>query len=166
VLTLRDPLEHARRLYARRIAIVDGEVRLSYADLHDRAQRLGAGLRKLGLRAGDRVAFLSANSHSYLEAFFGVPMQGMVLVPLNTRLAERELVAILAHSGARVLFCDREPGALAHGVERVIQLGVEYERLLAGVSHAQRAELTAPKLDENAVAALFYTGGTTGLPKG
>jgi acyl-CoA synthetase (AMP-forming)/AMP-acid ligase II len=166
VLTLRDPLEHARRLYARRVAIVDGDLRLSFADLHDRAQRLGVLLRKLGLRAGDRVAFLSANSHRYLEAFFGVPIQGMLLVPLNTRLAEPELVSIVAHSGARVLFCDREPGALARSVERVIELGDEYERLLAGVSGSERNDLVAPHVDENTVAALFYTGGTTGLPKG
>jgi acyl-CoA synthetase (AMP-forming)/AMP-acid ligase II len=166
MLTLADPLEHARRLYARRVAVVDGDVRLSYGELHERAQRLGVALRKLGLRAGDRVAFLSANSHRYLEAFFGVPMQGMILVPFNTRLAEAELVSIAAHAGVRVLFCDRDPGTLARGVERVIELGAEYERLLSGVSDGERAELAAPRLDENAVAALFYTGGTTGLPKG
>src|SRR5690242_19137852 len=93
-------------------------------------------------------------------------MQGMMLVPLNTRLAEPELVSIVAHSGARVLFTDRDPGALGRGVERVIELGDEYERLIASVSGRERADLAAPALDENAVAALFYTGGTTGLPKG
>ena len=166
MLTLADPLEHARRLYGRRVAVVDGDVRLSYAELYERAQRLGVALRKLGLRAGDRVGFLSANSHRYLEAFFGVPVQGMVLVPLNTRLAEPELVSIVAHAGVRVLFSDRDPGALARGVERVIELGAEYERLLSDVSDGERSELAAPRLDESAVAALFYTGGTTGLPKG
>jgi long-chain acyl-CoA synthetase len=166
VLTLADPLEHARRLHARRLAVIDGERRLTYGELYDRAQRLGVALRKLGLRAGDRVAFLSANSHRYLEAFFGVPVQGMILVPLNTRLAEPELVSIVAHAGVRVLFCDRDPGALARGVERVIELGAEYEQLLASVSDGARNDFAAPRLDENQVAALFYTGGTTGLPKG
>jgi acyl-CoA synthetase (AMP-forming)/AMP-acid ligase II len=166
MLTLADPLEHARRLYAKRVAVVDGDVRLSYGELYERAQRLGVALRKLGLHAGDRVAFLSANSHRYLEAFFGVPTQGMILVPLNTRLAEPELVSIVAHAGVRVLFCDRDPGMLARGVERVIELGAEYERLLSSVSESERGELAAPRLDESAVAALFYTGGTTGLPKG
>jgi long-chain acyl-CoA synthetase len=166
VLTLADPLEHARRLYARRVAVIDGELRLSYDALHERAHVLGVALRKLGLGPGDRVGFLSANSHRYLEAFFGVPLQGMVLVPLNTRLAEPELLSIAQHAGIRLLFCDREPGALARSVERVIELGDEYESLLRGVSATDRATLGAAQIDENQVAALFYTGGTTGLPKG
>ena len=166
MLTLADPLEHARRLYARRVAVIDGDVRLSYAQLHERAQRLGVGLRKLGVRPGERVAFLSANSHRYFEAFFGIPAQGMILVPLNTRLAEPELLSILANAGVRVLFSDRDAGGLAASVEHVIELGDEYERLLSSVSDSERSELSAPRLDENHVAALFYTGGTTGLPKG
>jgi acyl-CoA synthetase (AMP-forming)/AMP-acid ligase II len=162
VLTLRDPLEHARLQYAERVAVVDGALRFTYRQLHERSQRLGQALRQLGLEPGDRVAFLSANSHRYFEAFFGIPAQGMILVPLNTRLATRELSAILTSSGARVLFSDRDVGELAGQVERVIALESDYERLLA------EAVPSAPThaIDENQVAALFYTGGTTGLPKG
>jgi long-chain acyl-CoA synthetase len=124
----------------------------------------------LGVQPGERVAFLSANSHRYLEAFFAVPAHGMVLVPLNTRLAMPELSAIIADSGASVLFSDRDPGPLAQHVKRVISLPDEYEALLASASYSSgssRARITLHEnLDENSVAALFYTGGTTGAPKG
>jgi long-chain acyl-CoA synthetase len=144
------------------VAVVDGALRLTYRELYERSQRLGQAMRQLGLAPGDRVAFLSANSHRYFEAFFGIPAQGLILVPLNTRLSVRELNAILVDSGARVLFTDRDAGELAAHVERVIALDVDYEPLLA----AANADAAAVDLDENAVAALFYTGGTTGLPKG
>lgn len=164
MLTLADPLLHARRLYARRTAVIDGEVRLDYAALYERSLRLGLLLLKLGVQPGDRVAILSANSHRYLEAFFGVPMRGMVLVPLNTRLSPAEQRAILLDCGARVLLTDRDPGALAHDVERVIQLGEESERRMDELnSRDDRAHIVPT--DEQ-VAALFYTGGTTGAPKG
>jgi acyl-CoA synthetase (AMP-forming)/AMP-acid ligase II len=161
MLTLADPLEHARRIHAHRTAVIDGDRRLDYAELHERCARLASGLYALGVQPGDRVAWLSANSHRYLEAFFAIPAYGMLLVPLNTRLAIPELQAILENSGARVLITDRDPGALASCVERVLSLDGEYEDLLA--SSTPQAP---PDVDENSVAALFYTGGTTGLPKG
>ena len=162
MLTLADPLEHAARVHAGRVAVIDGAARFTYAELHARAQRLAAGLRALGVRDGERVALLSANSHRYLEAFLGVPAHGMILVPLNTRLAAPELRAILEDSGARVLLTDRDPGVLAQCVERVVSIPDGYEALLA----AAESRSTARAYDENSVAALFYTGGTTGQPKG
>jgi len=160
VLTLADPLEHARRLHPQRLAAVDGDRRLSYAELADRAARLASGLRRLGLQAGERVALLAANSHRYLEAFFGIPGHGLVLVPLNTRLATPELVTILRDCRPRVLISDRDPGPLAAVVERVITIPNDYEALL------EAAPLAPPEVPESALAILFYTGGTTGLPKG
>src|SRR4029077_20195809 len=90
LLTLADPLEHARRLHAKRVAVVDGDVRLDYGELFDRCERLAAGLQNIGVGPGDRVAFLSANSHRYFEAFCAIPAHGIVIVPLNTRLATPE----------------------------------------------------------------------------
>jgi long-chain acyl-CoA synthetase len=161
VLTLADPLEHARRMHGRKIAVIDGDVRTDYATLAERCRRLADGLRAIGIRPGERVAWLSGNSHRYLEAFCGIPSGGMVIVPLNTRLAVRELQAIVKDCGARVLFTDRDVGALAGSVERVLSIPHDYEVLLTGAPQRERAVV-----DENALAALFYTGGTTGQPKG
>jgi acyl-CoA synthetase (AMP-forming)/AMP-acid ligase II len=161
VLTLTDPIDHARRLHANRIAVIDGETRLDYAQLHDRCRRLAAALSGAGARAGDRIAVLAANGHRLLESFLAVPAHGMIVVPLNTRLAEPELKAILEDSGARILLTDRDPGSLRSSVQCVISMPGEYEELLA---HAKGH--VAASEDENAVAALFYTGGTTGRPKG
>lgn len=161
MLTLADPLEHARRIHGGRVAVIDGDVRLDYAALYDRCVRLAAGLHGLGVRRGDRVAFLSANSHRYFEAFCAIPMFGSVIVPLNTRLAEAELLAILADADARILITDRDPGALGKRVQHVVSIPDDYERLLTLGGE------TPPRLaTENDVAALFYTGGTTGKPKG
>jgi acyl-CoA synthetase (AMP-forming)/AMP-acid ligase II len=161
MLTVADPLEHARRIHGGNLAVIDGDVRLDYSDLYARCIRLATGLHALGVRPGDRVAFLSKNSHRYFEAFCAIPMYGGVIVPLNTRLAEAELVAILEDSGARVLITDRDPGSLRSCVEHVVSIPEGYERLLAAFAPPVRSTV-----EESAVAALFYTGGTTGKPKG
>jgi long-chain acyl-CoA synthetase len=161
VLTLADPIEHARRIHARRVAVIDGDRQFTFAELYDRSHRLACGLRALGLEPGDRVALLSVNSHRYLEAFFGLPAHGLILVPLNTRLAMPELQAIARDCQPRVLLTDRDPGPLGSQFERVISIPADYEAVL------DAARLTAaPEIAEESVATLFYTGGTTGQPKG
>ena len=161
MLTLRDPLEHASRLHATRTAVIDGERALSYGELCMRASRLGAALRGLGLARGDRVALLAWNGHRYVEAFCGIPAAGLCIVPLNTRLAPAELITIARDSGARVLLTDRDPGALGECFEHVITMPDGYETLLERIP-----AMPNWPLEEDQVAALFYTGGTTGLPKG
>jgi acyl-CoA synthetase (AMP-forming)/AMP-acid ligase II len=161
VLTLADPIEHARRVHALRVAVIDGDRQLSFAELYERSHRLACGLRALGLKPGDRVALLSVNSHRYIEAFFGLPAHGLILVPLNTRLAMPELQSIVRDCQPRVLLTDRDPGALGAMFERVISIPGDYENVL------ETAQLSAaPDVAEESVATLFYTGGTTGLPKG
>ena len=90
MLTLADPLDHARRTAGDRTALVCGNVRGDYAALHDRCARLVGALFGLGVQAGDRVAVLSLNCHRMVETFFAVPAGGLVVVPLNTRLATAE----------------------------------------------------------------------------
>jgi long-chain acyl-CoA synthetase len=161
-MTLADPIEHARSCFGDRVAVIDGERCFDFAELADRCRRLAGGLAALGVQRGDRVALLSANGHRYLEAFFGLPASGIVLVPLNTRLAPAELAHIVQHSGARVLITDRDAGALVSLVDHVIHIPDDYEHLLNGVD-------TVPVVGEvvaGDIAALFYTGGTTGRPKG
>ena len=161
-MTLADPIEHARACFGERIAVIDGDRTITYTELADRCRRLAAGLTTLGVQRGDRVALLSANGHRYLEAFFGLPAAGLVLVPLNTRLAPVELAHTLQHSGARVLITDRDAGLLGDLVEHVIDIEEGYERLLDASSPEARIAGVAP----GDTAALFYTGGTTGRPKG
>src|SRR3974390_979576 len=97
-------LRYAQQQYPRRTAVVCGEERFTYAQLAERVSRLAGALRKSGVQAGDRVAFLSTNCHRLLEAYYGVIEAGAVLLPLNIRLAPHELAFVLNDSGARVLF--------------------------------------------------------------
>lgn len=160
--TFVDPLARAHKLFANRVAIVSGDVRLTYAETWSRCRHLAGALAQLGIQSGERVAILALNSHQYLEVYMAVPASGRVLVPLNTRHAEPELRYALEDSGTRLLITDRDPGALAQTVERVIRLPNEYETLLAT---APEAELGVG-LTEDTLAGLFYTGGTTGASKG
>src|SRR3954468_14249559 len=100
------PLEFARRsraLYPDREAVVDGSLRLTYAQFFDRCDRWSAALQALGVKAGDRVAYISPNTHAQLESFYAVPQTGAVLVPINYRLSADDFAYIINHSGASVL---------------------------------------------------------------
>ena len=101
-----DFLHRAAYLYPDKVAVVDGGRRYSYSELAERSWRLANALRAAGLRKGDRVATLLFNSSAMLEAHFGVPAAGGILVAVNHRLASAEIGYILAHSGARYLLLD------------------------------------------------------------
>ena len=160
-LTPLDFLERARRQFGELEAVVDGDRRFTYAEYAARCHSLGAALP-----AAERIAYLCPNTVELLEAYYGVLLAGSILVPLNIRLAATELQAILEDCGASVLVLHPSLAALAdelHGVERRIEIGDEYEALLA--EHAG-AFVERVVDDENATCELFYTSGTTGLPKG
>ncbi|NNE12929.1 MAG: long-chain-fatty-acid--CoA ligase [Ilumatobacter sp.] len=152
-------------------ALACHDERRSYRELDDRLRRLHTVLRDHGLAPGDRVAMLSFNSIAFAELYLGIPMAGLVQVPLNFRWADPELTYALRDSGARVLFCDRDPGPLGDLVEHVVRLDArsdgdilsEYDRLLA---EAEPTAFDDDAVDENTLAGLFYTGGTTGASKG
>ena len=100
------PLEfarRARRLYADREAVVDGDLRLTYAQFFDRCDRWSAALQRLGVAQGDRVAYIAPNTHAKLESFYAVPQIGAVLVPINYRLTADDFAYIINHSGATVV---------------------------------------------------------------
>src|ERR1700691_475352 len=99
-------LRHAEQQYPHRTAVVCNQERFTYEQFADRARRLAGALRESGIEAGDRVAFLSANCHRLLEAYYGVVEAGAVLLPLNIRLAAGELAYILNDSGAKLLFVE------------------------------------------------------------
>src|SRR5919199_3281671 len=100
------PLEFARRtrkLYAEREAVVDGALRLTYEEFFARCDRWSAALAALGVRQGDRVAYIAPNTHAMLESFYAVPQLGAVLVPLNYRLTADDFAYLINHSGARIV---------------------------------------------------------------
>src|SRR2546427_10570374 len=100
------PLEFARRtrkLYGDREGVVDGDLRMTYEQFFDRCDRWSAALQGLGVKKGDRVAYIAPNTHEQLESFYAVPQTGAVLVPINYRLPPDDFGYITNHSGAKVL---------------------------------------------------------------
>lgn len=158
-----DLLTRARRLFADRVGVVDGDVRRTYAEFAERCDRLAAALTdELGVRPGDRVAWLCGNTAELLEAYFGVLLAGGILLPLNIRLAPVESRFVLDDSGATILFRHPDQPDVGHGVRQVV-LGPAYEALLA---RQDGGPFPVPDVDEHAPAELFYTSGSTGIPKG
>ena len=168
-----DFLYRAAYLYPDKVAVVHGQRRYSYRELAERSWRLASALRAAGLAKGDRVAALLFNSPAMLEAHFGVPAAGGILVAVNNRLSSAEVGYILRHSGARYLLLDTtlapvtEPLDLAGvTVIRCDDTGVPpdpYEEFLAGASPARPASWLE---HEEETISINYTSGTTGRPKG
>src|SRR5215203_5462307 len=102
-LTPMEFARRARRLYASREAVVDRELRLSYAQFFDRCDRWSNALQQLGVKPGDRVAYIAPNTHAHLEAYYAVPQIGAVLVPINYRLLADDFDYIINHCGAKVV---------------------------------------------------------------
>ena len=173
-------LRYAEAQFPRKTAVVCGAERFTYKQFADRAARLAGALRAAGIGAGDRVAFLSTNCHRLLEAYYGVIEVGAVLLPLNIRLAPSELAYILRDSGARILFVEsaflKMVESFRQEIPEVKSIHVldgdsaepwlareNYEALLAAAKPYHADVMT---VDENAVAELFYTSGTSADPKG
>jgi long-chain acyl-CoA synthetase len=160
--TLLSPLRRAELVAGPDVAVVCGVTRYTYLETADRCRRLIAGLRGLGAGAGDRVAVVAGNCHRYLELYQAVPGAGMVLVPLNPRHVDAELRYALEDSGAKVLLSDRDPAGVADVVDHVIDLDAGYEALVSANPPAEFPD----RVSAQALAGLFYTGGTTGAAKG
>src|SRR5947209_1671695 len=98
--------QRAVQLYGRKVGVVDGDRRFTYAEFGERTNRLANALLDLGLQQGDRVAFLAYNSYPLLEGYYGVLEAGGILLPINIRLSSEDIAVILDHSGASFLFAD------------------------------------------------------------
>jgi fatty-acyl-CoA synthase len=173
-------LRYAEQQYAARTAVVCGSERFSYSQLSERVGRLAGALRAVGVKPGDRVAFLSLNCHRLLEAYFGVLEAGGVLLPLNIRLAPDELAYLLNDAEAKILFLEKEFSELVDSF-RLKLSSVQSFALLSGVPGAgwlmspnyedllATADPYRPDImefEEDAVAEIFYTSGTSAHPKG
>ncbi len=166
-------LERSASVFPDKLAVVHGQRRYTYRQFEERVNRLASGLRRAGLTKHDRVAFLCPNIPAMLEAHFGVPAVGGILVAINTRLSSDEIGYILKHSGSKFLFVDHELEPLVKPLDlstvravRVDDSGSAedpYEDFLAG---GAPAPVESWLEDEEETLAINYTSGTTGRPKG
>jgi fatty-acyl-CoA synthase len=178
-LLVNDFLRKAVTQYGKKVGIVDGEKRFTYAQFGTRVNQLSNALLSLGVKKGDRVAVIDINTHRLLEMYYGVPQIGAVLLPINIRLSTKEITYILNDSEAKILFVNETMLNLVEKEElrfvesyilmrdedrnRVATEKYEYEALLKQVSPVLENHV---EIDENSPAEMFYTSGTTAKPKG
>src|SRR3984885_2676217 len=170
-------LHRAIDVFGSKTGIVSGERSFTYAQFGERCEKLATGLPKFGITAGDRVAYLSFNTHQLIEGYYGVVQARGIVMPLNVRLSELELTSILCHSGARMLMFENDFAPMVEklrkacpGVEKWVSLDghespadLSYEEIV-DAGHPERADIFS--YDEMSIAELFYTSGSTGTPKG
>ncbi|SFJ24867.1 fatty-acyl-CoA synthase [Halobacillus dabanensis] len=173
-LVLTEFLDRAVDLYGEKLAIIDDDRTLTYRQLNARVNQLSRGLQSLGVKKGDKVAYLAPNSTEMLEGFYGVFQLGAIMTPLNTRLKPADYRFILEHSESKVLLVDHTLYPLVEeviedlpSVEHVIIHGDEslsgYETWLSGFASEK---FDREVMEETDIASLLYTSGTTGNPKG
>ena len=183
-LTITQFFERSRRLFAKKTLATripsQPLFRYTYAEFAERVRRLAGGLRALDIRPGDRVGTFMWNCHQHLEAYWAIPMMGAVLHTVNFRLAPPDIAYIVTHGGDTILIVGASVWPLLEPMRRELTTvreivivrdtadarlpvgGLEYEDLLR--RGAPVAEW--PQLDERDAAAMCYTSGTTGHPKG
>ena len=182
-LTLRPILERAYKIFPKRELVTKvGSTlhRYTYADMYPRVCKLANVLKKLGIKRSDRVGTLAWNTYRHLELYFAIPCSGAVLHTLNLRLPPDQLIYIINHAEDKVLFVDQSLLPLVEKIaphlktvktivvmadlplQTSLMEAVSYEELLASESD----HYTWPELDERDAAAMCYTSGTTGHPKG
>jgi acyl-CoA synthetase (AMP-forming)/AMP-acid ligase II len=182
-LTLQHPLRRMRSVHphAQAITLTDGGVvRASYGEVAARVDRLARVLEKLGIKAGERVGTFAWNNQRHFELYMAVPCVGAVLHTLNIRLFSEQLTYIVNHAKDEAIFVDdslvpvlaplaetfegvRHYVVMGDGDASALPNALRYEELLA---EAGEGAYDYPELDERQAAALCYTSGTTGNPKG
>jgi fatty-acyl-CoA synthase len=172
------PLEFARRtrkLYPEREAVIDGDLRFTYEQFFSRCDRWSNALLSLGVKQGDRVAYIAPNTHAMLESFYAIPQIGAICVPINYRLTPKDFVYLINHSGARVVCVHSEyldavesirselSGVTAFvALEDVRDGWLDYETLL----HDAGSDFIPANVAESDLISINYTSGTTSRPKG
>ena len=179
-LIVTDFLRRARTAFRDNTAVVCGAERLTYGQLAKRIDKFSNALTRLGVERGSVIAYISFNCHRLLEGYYAVPQIGAILLPINIRLTPPDIAYILNDAGASVVVIDRQLAGLLAPIlpslpkmKRVVLMGgdpkadtplkgVDYEDLIANSPET----FAPPALDEDDVAELFYTSGTTARPKG
>jgi len=174
-LSPMDFARRARKLHANREAVVDGDLRYTYAQFLDRCDRWSYTLQSLGIAKGDRVATIAPNTHAHLETFYGVPQIGAVIVPCNYRLTADDFVYLITHSGSKLVCVHSDyldavdsvreqlPGVTHFIAFEGNKVGwLDYEALLAAAS----PDFVPAEIAETDLLSINYTSGTTSRPKG
>jgi len=171
-------LKRAAKLYVDKVGFVGEEKEFTYGELYERMQRLSHAYAGLGVKPGDRVAYLATNSLEMYEGFYGVGQVGAIHVPLNSRLSGENFTYILNHSGASAIYVDKQfldvileirddlpelKTIICNEVPNDVSGVIDYEEMLAS-SNTEPYDYSHLKEDD--VASLLYTSGTTGDPKG
>ncbi len=171
-------LRRAQALYARKTAVVCGDVTESYDEFGGRVNQLSRALNHAGVQQGDRVAYLALNCHRMIEGYYGIPQIGAILLCLNIRLHPKEIAYIINDAAPKVLIVSTQLLPLwsqianrCPSVEHVWLINSDapespfpiYDAML---SQESPDAPSVPPINENDVAELFYTSGTTASPKG
>jgi len=168
-------MRRTRKLYVDREGVVDGTASWTYGEFFDRCDRWSSALQRMGVKPGDRVAYIAPNMHAQLESFYAVPQIGAVLVPINFRLIADDFRYLIQHSGATVVCASADYLAGIDGLRKDLR-GVrhfvaldggrydwlDYEALLDDAS----PDFTRPAFGERDLLTINYTSGTTSRPKG
>ncbi len=179
-MNIAQGLAHVVKVAGNRPAICCEEIEYTWSQFAYRTDCLARGLAQLGIERGDRVAVLMLNCHRYLELYYACARMGVVIVPLNIRLAPPEIAFILNDSEARILIVDQtfashasrlEPSS---SVQQIVYSGPSSKEAPAGMHYyehlvqqgAIRRSSADQEIDDEDLFGVFYTGGTTGRAKG
>lgn len=162
-------------LYPDKTAIIQGNIRVTFAQFDERVNRLANAILGLGSMKGDRIAILDHNCYQYIELYFALAKIGMPVVPLNYRYNPKEILYVVIDSGAKMIFfakeylptiemVKKENTSVKHFIciDDSLPGMKNYEEIISMASAVE----PVPTLDEEDIAILGYTGGTTGKPKG
>ncbi|MCO5233568.1 MAG: fatty acid--CoA ligase [Chitinophagales bacterium] len=181
-LLIKSLLQNSLKFYPDHEIIYRDSFRMNYREFNKRVARLAHTLTSIGVKEGDVVGVIDFDSHRYLELYFAIPMIGAVLHTINYRLSPQQILYTMNHAEDKVVFCHEELLPLLEAVKPEIETVEKYVLLTDGnipssntisfvgeyekLIKKQKDSYDFPSFDENTMASLFYTTGTTGKPKG